>query len=112
MFYDQDVYKIENVFKLGLKLQSFLVIDPVDGDLQMQEYLFPVVSTIATMEYSGPSAASHKPQNFVNSSVAYLRKYTNASYNDVLKQEWQVRYRVLSPCDLRCILQIFPFPFS
>lgn len=86
---------LKNIFKLALTLQKFLADDPVDGDLKMQEYLHPVVTTAALIWGYGPKAT--KPIDIGNpdngfTNVRFLQKYKNKmmSFVDIHKEEWDV----------------------
>jgi hypothetical protein len=95
MFYDQNTSTIEHIFKLALTLQSFLVADPVNGDLAMQEYLYPVMTTAALIYMYGPKATEKldfgDPKNGF-SKVRFLQQYKNKmmSMVDIHAQEWKV----------------------
>lgn len=97
MFYDQDVENPKTIFELALKLQNFLAEDPVDGDLAMQEYLHPVISTSALIWYDGPKANDKidvgSKKNGL-SKVRFLQKYQGKKYSiaEIHKQEWAVSF--------------------
>jgi hypothetical protein len=89
-FYDQDVSNPANIFKLALKLQNFMAVDPTHGDKYMQDYLHPVMATAAFI-WSYGQEVSQSPEDWSKANVAFLKKYTSpTSMIDIHKQEWKV----------------------
>jgi hypothetical protein len=77
---------------MALTLQSFLAMDPESGDLDMQEYLHPVMASAAIVQsyYSTKDV----PQNVTAAfpGVRFLSKYKDEtlSFADIHLREWNV----------------------
>jgi hypothetical protein len=92
------VHNPANIFKLGLKLQSFLVDDPINGDLKMQQYMHPVMASSSAIWSYGSGANANTPYDFktmtypFSTTAEFFMKYPpNTTLTEMHKQEWKVK---------------------